>query len=106
MIFLIKMKRPILYLLCYLSFIQISFSQTNSQELINSGKQNIKSKNYKAAIADFEKVLKDQPTDTAALSGIIKASLLSDDLKGAENYIATATSSYGNSYEKRKFSKL
>jgi len=85
-------------LLC-ICYTQVSFSQPNAQELILSGKQNIKSKNYKLAIADFEKVLIVQPTDTAALGGIIKACLLSEDLKGAETYINTATSNYPDNSE-------
>ncbi len=93
------MKRPILYFLCYLSFVQVTLAQTNSQELTNSGMQNLKSKNYKAAIADFEKVLKEQPGDTSALSGIIKAYLLSEDLKNAETYIIIASDKYPSTPE-------
>ncbi len=74
-------------------------AQSTFQGYIDSGNQNLKSRNYKDAVNDFNKALKEQPTDTAALTGIIKASLLTDDLKEAQKQIEVAIKTYPNNPE-------
>ncbi|HCT31479.1 MAG TPA: hypothetical protein DIW31_12310 [Bacteroidales bacterium] len=74
-------------------------AQSNIQGYIDSGNQNLKDRNYKDAVTDFNKALKEQPTDTAALSGIIKAYLLTDDLKEAQKQIDIAIKAYPNDAE-------
>lgn len=77
-----------------LIFIPGVFAQSGFQGYIDSGNKNIKSRDYKSAISDFENALKVQPTDTAALDGMIKACILSDDLKEAQKHIDNAIKEY------------
>jgi tetratricopeptide (TPR) repeat protein len=89
-----KMKKVIFNLFLTLIITQGVFAQTGFQGLINSGNEKLKGKSYKDAITDFSKALKEQPNDTAALGGIIKACLLSNDLKEAQKQIDNAIKTY------------
>ena len=89
-----KMKRVYVLLILTLIINQIGIAQPNIQGFIDSGNQNLKNRNFKDAMTEFAKALKEQPTDTAALGGIIKASLLSDDLKEAQKHIDNAIKTY------------
>ncbi|NVO10515.1 MAG: DUF3808 domain-containing protein [Bacteroidales bacterium] len=94
-----KMKKIIINLIIALIFTQGVMAQSNFQGLIDSGNQNLKSRNFKGAISDFGNALKAQPADTAALGGIIKACLLSDDLKEAQKHIDNAIKTYPQNAE-------
>lgn len=93
------MKKTIICLFLTLIITQELFAQTGIQGFIDSGNQNLKNRNFKDAVIDFNKALKEQPTDTAALGGIIKASLLMDDLKEAQKNIDNAIKSYPDNAE-------
>lgn len=93
------MKKTLLYLALTLIFTQGVLAQQSFQGLIDSGNKNLKNRNYKDAITDFGKALKDQPTDTSAIGGMIKACLLSDDLKEAQKHIDNAIKTYPDNAE-------
>jgi tetratricopeptide (TPR) repeat protein len=93
------MKRTLIYLTLTLIITQGILAQSSFQGFIDSGNQNLKNRNFKDAIADFSKALKEQPTDTAAFDGLIKACLLSDDLKEAQKHIETAMKTYPDNPE-------
>ena len=93
------MIKKVLVFAMSLLFVNGLFAQSGFQGYIDSGNSNLKSKNYKGAISDFDNALKAQPNDTAAFSGLIKAYLLSDDLKNAQKYIENALSKYPNNSE-------
>jgi tetratricopeptide (TPR) repeat protein len=93
------MKRTFIYLFLTLIFIQGIVAQTGFQGFINSGNQNLKNRNFKDATTDFSKALKEQPTDTAALGGMIKACLLDNDLKEAQKHIDDAVKTYPDNAE-------
>jgi Flp pilus assembly protein TadD len=84
------MKKTLIYLALTLIFTQGILAQPGFQKLLDSGNQNLKIRNYKDATTDFSMALKEQPTDTAALGGMIKACLLNDDLKEAQKHIDIA----------------
>jgi tetratricopeptide (TPR) repeat protein len=93
------MKKTILYI-AYLLILSLNVIGQNSyQELIALGNKNIQAKDYKAAIANFEKALVEQPNDTAAYFGVIRACLFANDLRAAEKYINKAISVYPNNAE-------
>lgn len=75
------------------------FAQSSFQGFIDSGNQNLKNRNFKDAVNDFGKALKEQPSDTAALGGMIKACLLNDDLKEAQKHIDNAIKSFPDNAE-------
>jgi len=93
------MKKTIINLILTLIITQGVIAQPNFQGLIDSGNQNLKSRNFKGAITDFSNALKVQPSDTAALGGMIKACLLNDDLKEAQRHIDNAIKTYPQSPE-------
>jgi tetratricopeptide (TPR) repeat protein len=93
------MKITIINLFLSLIIIQGVTAQAGFQGLIDSGNENLKNKNYKNAITNFGSALKEQPSDTAALGGMIKACLLSNDLKEAQKHIDNAIKSYPNNAE-------
>lgn len=93
------MRRILTYIAFSLMFVGEIFAQTGFQGFIDSGNSNLKSRNFKGAIADFENALKVMPSDTAALSGVIKAYLYADDLKNAQKNIDNALKSYPNNPE-------
>lgn len=88
------MKRSLIYLAFFLFYGHFAFPQNTFQELINAGNQNIRIRDFKAAISNFNQALNVQPNDTSALSGIIKACLLSSNLNDAEKYITDAISAH------------
>jgi tetratricopeptide (TPR) repeat protein len=87
-------KKTIISFVLTLIITQGVIAQPGFQGFIDSGNQNLKNRNFKGAITDFSKALKEQPTDTAALGGVIKACLLSDDLKEAQRHIDNAIKTY------------
>lgn len=93
------MKRIIINLVFVLILIQGAIAQSGFQGYIDSGNGNLKVRNYKEAMTDFGKAIKEQPTDTAAMGGMIKACLLGDDLKEAEKHIENALKVYPKSAE-------
>ncbi len=93
------MKKVFLSITMTLALSLALMAQSTFQGYIDSGNQNLKSRNYKDAVSDFNKALKEQPTDTAALTGIIKACLLTDDLKEAQKQIEIAIKTYPNNAE-------
>jgi len=94
-----KNKRLYISLLFSLIFVGSLYAQQGIQGYIDSGNKNIQNRNFKGAIDDFDNALKIQPSDTAALSGIIKACLFADDLKNAQKYIDNAIKNYPNNAE-------
>lgn len=63
------------------------------------GYQKLDNKEYNEAINFFSQVLVNEPADTAALSGIIRASLRSNNLKNAQKHIESAISYHPNNPE-------
>jgi len=94
-----KMKRIITCLFLTLIINQFGIAQPNIQGFIDSGNQNLKNRNFKDAMTEFTKALKEQPSDTAALAGMIKACLLGDDLKEAQKHIDNAIKTYPENAE-------
>lgn len=94
-----KMKKISISLLFSLMFVGGLVAQTGIQGFIDSGYKNLRSRNFKGAIADFDNALKEQSSDTAALGGIIKACLFADDLKTAQKHIDNAIRIYPNNPE-------
>lgn len=93
------MKRTLIYLVLTLTITQGILAQSSFQGFIDSGNTNLKNRNFKDAITDFSKALKEQPTDTAAIGGMIKACLLGDDLKEAQRQIDNAMKTYPDNAE-------
>jgi len=93
------MKKTFIYLFLTLIIAQGLFAQSSFQGFIDSGNLNLKNRKFKDAINDFGNALKEQPTDTAALGGMIKACLLSDDLKEAQKNIDFAIKSFPENAE-------
>jgi len=89
--------KHILTLAFLLSFHQFGFSQGTN--LLAMGFQKLEGKEFNEAINLFSQVLNQEPRDTAALSGIIRASLLSNNLKGAQKHIESAISYYPSNPE-------
>ena len=73
--------------------------KAQSSGLIASGYQNLETKNFSAAINDFSQVLRENPRDTAALSGVIRAYILTENFKEAQRYIDIAIRDYPNNPE-------
>ncbi len=94
-----KMKKALIYLFLTLIITQGLSAQSGFQGFIDSGNQNLKNRNFKNAVSDFGKALKEQPTDTAAIGGMIKACLLMDDLKEAKKHIDNAIKTYPDNAE-------
>lgn len=93
------MKKTFIYLFLTLIIAQGLLAQTSFQGFIDSGNQNLKNRNYKDAIDDFSKALKEQPNDTSAIGGVIKACLLGDELKEAQKHIDNAIKKYPDNAE-------
>lgn len=93
------MKKTFIYLFLTLIITQGLLAQTSFQGFIDSGNQNLKNRNYKDAIDDFSKALKEQPNDTSAIGGVIKACLLGDELKEAQKHIDNAIKKYPDNAE-------
>jgi len=93
---MIRVKK-ILTLAILLSVYQLGFTQ--STDLLAMGFQKLEGREYNEAINFFSQVLNQEPRDTAALSGIIRASLLSNNLKDAQKHIESAISFYPNNPE-------
>lgn len=67
-----------------------------SGSLLAMGYEKLESREYKDAIDYFTQVLRDDPNDADALSGMIRALLLSENLKDAQKYIENAIKSHPN----------
>lgn len=67
--------------------------------LLAMGYQKLDNKEYGEAIDFFSQILNSEPSDSDALSGIIRASLRSNNLKNAQKHIETAISHYPNNPE-------
>ena len=65
------MRTLTIYLIIFALYLPC-ISVAQSDGLIASGYQNLESKNFSAAVNDFSMALKENPRDTAALSGIIR----------------------------------
>jgi tetratricopeptide (TPR) repeat protein len=61
--------------------------------------QKLDARDLNAAISLFSQVLREEPRDTSALSGIIRAHLLSENLKEAQRYIDTGIKEHPNNPE-------
>jgi tetratricopeptide (TPR) repeat protein len=94
-----SINKTIINLVLTLIISQGVVAQANFQGYIDSGNQNLKNRNYKDAVTDFSKAIKEQPTDTAALGGMIKACLLNEDLKEAQKHIDNAIKAYPQNAE-------
>jgi tetratricopeptide (TPR) repeat protein len=81
---MMKVIRHIATLLASIFFIS-SFAQ--STDFVSLGFQRIDSKDYPGAIEAFSAQLKQQPKDSMALSGIIRAYMFTENYKDAQRYI-------------------
>ncbi|QKG80483.1 tetratricopeptide repeat protein [Tenuifilum thalassicum] len=77
-------------LLVFCSFSAFVFAQSDVNELIESGNQKIKERNFKAASSDFKNALEISPDDTAALNGIILTYIYLKDFREANKWIEQA----------------
>lgn len=69
----------------------LSFAaQSQSSNLLAMGYQKLEARELNEAISFFSQVLRESPRDTSALSGIIRANLLAENLKEAQRYIDIA----------------
>lgn len=93
------MGQKIIYLLLFIFLSGFSFSQNNFEELLSSGNQKIKERNYKAAIDDLTKAKSIQPADTAVLNGLIRVYTLTGDYKEAQKTLNEALSNHPNNPE-------
>lgn len=96
---LTTMGHKIACLLILLSLAGYSYAQTTFDELITTGNQKIKDKNYAEAIDNYNKANSLQPNDTAALNGLIKAHTLAENYKEAQDFIDIALSNHPNNPE-------
>lgn len=74
-----------------------AFGQTSS--ITAEGMKLLEARELKKATRQFEKALEEYPKDEQALSGIIRANLLSENLKQAQKYIEIALEEYPSSPE-------
>ncbi len=93
------MGQKIIYLLAFLLISGFTFSQNRFDELIASGNQKLKEKDYKNAIKDFSEANSIQANDTAALNGLIKSYTLLSDYKSAQKLIDEALQNNPNDAE-------
>ena len=93
------MGQKIIYLLAFLLISGFTFSQNRFDELIDSGNQKIKEKDYKNAIKDFSEANSIQANDTAALNGLIKSYTLLSDYKSAQKFVDEALRNNPNDAE-------
>ncbi len=82
-----------LLLLC----ISTAIAQSNAQTEL--GFQKLEAREYSAAIDIFSQALRDNPTDTLLLSGIIRAYTMSENFREAQNYIENAIRAHPNNPE-------
>lgn len=73
-----------------------SYSQSNFNE---EGLSKLESKDYAAAIEFFTLQLKQQPKDSIALGGIVRAYMFSENYKDAQRYIEEGIKHFPNSSE-------
>lgn len=65
-------------------------------DLVASGYQKLEAKDYNASIADFSQALREQPSDTSALIGIIRAYTVTENYKEAQRVVDNAVKQYPN----------
>ena len=81
-------------------FLLLSFAaQSQSSNLLAMGYQKLEARELNEAISLFSQVLRESPRDTAALSGIIRANLLAENLKDAQRYIDIGIKEHPNNPE-------
>jgi tetratricopeptide (TPR) repeat protein len=80
-----------------LLFYATAHSQTS--ELVTLGYQKLEARELDEAIKHFSQALNTNPTDTSALSGIIRAHLLAENLKDAQKVIDNAIQHHPNNPE-------
>jgi tetratricopeptide (TPR) repeat protein len=73
--------------------------QAQISEVIAQGFQKLEAKDYAGAAKLFDQALKEQPRDTSALSGIIRAYLLTENLKEAQRFIDFAIKEHPSNSE-------
>ena len=85
----------------FLAIILLSiFTGVTAQEnYTEQGKQKLRDRELGEAIALFSQALKENPRDTAALSGIIRAHLLNENTKEAQKHIDLAIKEFPNNPE-------
>lgn len=66
---------------------------------LEAGLQKLEAKDYSGAIDNLSKYLKEQPTDSSALSGIIRAYMFTDNQKEAQRFIDLAIKEHPNNAE-------
>lgn len=82
--------RAQLYIIILLLLLSPTCMMAQSGSLLATGYEKLDSREYNQAIDYFSQVLRDDPNDSEALSGIIRAYLLSENLKEAQKYIDNA----------------
>jgi tetratricopeptide (TPR) repeat protein len=70
-----------------------------SKGTLETGLQKLEAKDYLGAIDNLSTYLKEQPTDSTALSGIIRAYMFSDNQKEAQRYIDIAIKEHPSNAE-------
>ena len=85
----------------FLAIILISLfgSITAQDNFTEQGKQKLRERELGEAIALFNQALNENPRDTAALSGIIRAHLLNENTKEAQRHIENAIKLFPNNPE-------
>lgn len=84
-----------------LLFIVLSFSSgaQDVDELIASGNQSIKTRDFEAAVQQFAQAVEQSDGNAEALNGIIRAYTLSKEFKQAQKYVERAIEKYPNNAE-------
>ncbi len=96
---MIRLHRISIILTIVLIFGQYPLALAQNDNSLVLGFQKLEEREYKDAIDLFTQVLDSEPSDTAALSGIIRASLLSNNLRSAQKYIDNAIRLHPNNPE-------
>jgi tetratricopeptide (TPR) repeat protein len=78
------------YIALFFSLLLCSNLFAQNSNLIAMGYQKLEARELNDAIGLFAQVLREDPRDTSALSGIIRAHLLGENLKEAQRFIETA----------------
>jgi tetratricopeptide (TPR) repeat protein len=73
--------------------------QAQSSSLLAMGLEKLEARELNEAIDYFNQVLREDPADIGALSGIIKAHLLAENLKDAQRFIDNAIKAHPNNPE-------
>lgn len=82
-----------------LSLFSLCLSAQNVDDLLESGNQKIKERDFKSAVGFFKSALEQSPAHMEALNGAIRACTLAGDYKEAQKYVDIAVEQYPQNAE-------